>query len=456
MNKSRFRSRASADEVERQLALFRNQSSNYSYLKSVEEEIQRCLKCGLCRSVCPIFAEILDESGCARGKIALAEALLEGNLGLSSIFTDRLSKCLNCKSCVEVCPSGVRVDEVVLATRAEIFERGRFPLIKRLLFRYLLTRGRLLPPISKTLAFVQRKILKCLPQSSPYRILLPVVGIDKDRILPVFAESPLTEEYEEILRPKGKSRMRVGFFLGCSLNLIYTQVGSAVIRILLGEQMEVVIPKDQGCCGMPVYSAGDRRSARKLAERNIRAFKKYDLDAIVVACASCGSALKRDYESILGIKKSAFGAKIYDLNEFLNRFGKNMNCVMPQSKTRVTYHDPCHLSRGQAITNEPRNLLRNAQNVDFVEMSEPKRCCGGGGLFTFTHYSIAKEIGQKKANQIAATGAEAVATSCPSCMMQLEDMLRRSGLPQRVVHIAELIAENYPPLEESMERSHQE
>ncbi len=455
MNKSRFRLRAPADEVEHQLALFRGESTSYSHLKSVEEEIQRCLKCGLCRSVCPIFAEILDESGCARGKIALAEALLEGKLSLSRIFTDRLSKCLNCKSCVEVCPSGIRVDEVVLATRAEIFERGRFPLIKRLVFKYLLTRGRLLPPISRTLAFVQRKILKCLPQSSPYRILLPVVGIDKERILPVFAERTLTQKYDEILRPKGKSRMRVGFFLGCSLNLIYTQVGSAVIRILLGEQMEIVISKDQGCCGMPVYSAGDRRSARKLAERNIRAFKKYDVDAIVVACASCGSALKRDYESILGLRKNAFSAKIYELNEFLNRFGKNMN-AKSQSKIRVTYHDPCHLSRAQGITDEPRNLLRKAQNVDFVEMSEPKRCCGGGGLFSFTHYSIAKEIGQKKANQIAATGAEAVATSCPSCMMQLEDMLRRSGLPQRVVHIAELIAENYPPLEESMERSHQE
>ncbi|MGQ9811652.1 MAG: 4Fe-4S dicluster domain-containing protein, partial [bacterium] len=189
MDKARFsRKTASADQgTGNQLTLFRSQSSNYRYLRSIEDQIERCLKCGLCRSVCPIFAEVLDESACARGKIALAEALLDGEIGLSRIFSDRLSKCLNCKSCVEICPSGIRVDEIVLATRSEIFEGGRFPLIKRLVFKYLLTRGRLLPPISRTLAFVQRKIMKCLPQSSPYRILLPLVGIDKQRVLPVFS-----------------------------------------------------------------------------------------------------------------------------------------------------------------------------------------------------------------------------------------------------------------------------
>ncbi|MGQ9603470.1 MAG: (Fe-S)-binding protein [bacterium] len=454
MDKARFsRKTASADQgTGNQLTLFRSQSSNYRYLRSIEDQIERCLKCGLCRSVCPIFAEVLDESACARGKIALAEALLDGEIGLSRIFSDRLSKCLNCKSCVEICPSGIRVDEIVLATRSEIFEGGRFPLIKRLVFKYLLTRGRLLPPISRTLAFVQRKIMKCLPQSSPYRILLPIVGIDKQRVLPVFSQSALTDQYGEILRPKGKPRMRVGFFLGCSLNLIYTQVAQSVIRILLGEQMEVFIPKDQGCCGMPVYSAGDRTTARRLANKNVKAFGKYDLDAIVVACASCGSALKVDYGKILGLKKNAFGAKIYDFSEFLSRFGKKMAYRSADQKIKVTYHDPCHLSRGQGITEQPRSLLLNAPNVDFVEMNEPKRCCGGGGLFSFTHYSIAKEIGQRKVTQIAATGADALVTSCPSCMMQIEDMLRRSGFPQRVMHVAEIIGENYPPIGELIEK----
>ncbi|HEC83280.1 MAG TPA: (Fe-S)-binding protein [Firmicutes bacterium] len=436
-----------------QLDLFREVArANYSAVQAVRSEIDRCLKCGLCRSVCPVFAEILDESGCARGKIALVESLADGELGLSSIFSDRLSKCLNCKSCMEVCPSGIKVDEIVLAARAEIFTRGKFSFVKRFVFRHLLRRGRLLPPISKFVAFIERKILRCLPPSSPYRILLPVVKIDRDRVLPIFAEHTLMDDFGEILKPKGKPRMRVGFFLGCSTNLIYTNIGRAVIRILLGEGFEVVIPRKQGCCGVPVFTSGDRRTGRELALKNIRAFEPFALDAIVTACASCGRALKTDYETILGFRKNALGAKVYDLNEFLAKFAKLKLCDNGQNPIKVTYHDPCHLNRGQGITEEPRKLLEAIPNVSFIEMEEAKRCCGGGGLFSFTHYDIAKEIGRKKAGYIAATGADAVATSCPSCIMQLEDVLRRSGLPQRVVHVAELLAACYPPLEESLEK----
>ncbi len=435
-----------------QLDLFKQAApANYSAVDAIRSEIDRCLKCGLCRSVCPVFAEILDESGCARGKIALVEGLADGDLVLSSIFSDRLSKCLNCKSCMEICPSGIKVDEIVLAARAEIFTRGKFPFIKRFIFRQLLRRGRLLPPISKLIAFIERKILRCLPPSSPYRLLLPIVKIDKNRTLPIFAERTLMDDFGEILKPKGKPRMRIGFFLGCSTNLIYTNIGRAVIRILLGEQFEVVTPRKQGCCGVPVYTSGDRRTGRELALKNIRAFEPYALDAIVTACASCGRALKTDYETILGFRKNALGAKVYDLNEFLMKFGKRRLCGDGLNPIKVTYHDPCHLNRGQGITEQPRMLLQAIPNVSFVEMEEATRCCGGGGLFSFTHYDIAREIGRRKAGYIAATEADAVATSCPSCMMQLEDVLRRSGLPQRVVHIAELIAACYPPLEESLE-----
>jgi glycolate oxidase iron-sulfur subunit len=413
---------------------------------ALESEIRRCLKCGLCRSVCPVFAEVMDESACARGKIALVEAVSEDRIPVSRIFTDRLSKCLNCKSCMEACPSGIKVDELVLAARAEIFREGRVPLLKRLIFRHLLTRGRLLPPISKIVSFIMRRILKSLPPSSPYRILLPMVKVDRDRTLPVFAERTLMDDFGEVITPAGKPRMRVGFFLGCSTNLIYPQIGRAVIRALVGEGLEVVIPRGQGCCGVPVFTAGDRETGETLAAKNVEAFRHYDLDAVVTACASCGGALKRDWGRILGLRNSPLGARVYDINEFLVEFG-NLDLRDGGDPLRVTYHDPCHLNRAQGITAAPRQILGAIPNVEFVEMEEPDRCCGGGGMFSYSHYDIAREIGRKKTGFIAATGAEAVATSCPSCMMQLEDMLRRNGLPQRVVHLMELLAPCYPPLE---------
>jgi glycolate oxidase iron-sulfur subunit len=424
--------------------------TEYAALGRVSDELARCLKCGLCRSVCPVFAEVLDESGCARGKIALAEALAGGKLSLSSLFSDRLSKCLNCKSCMEACPSGIKVDELVLAARAEIYRKGRFPLLKKLIFRHLLRRGKLLPPVSKTLAFIERKILRSLPPSSPYRVLLPVVNIDKDRMLPVFATRTVMDDFGEIVSPKSKPRMRVGFFLGCSTNLIYTAIGEATLRVLLGERIEVVIPRSQGCCGMPVYTSGDVQTGAELALKNMKAFEPYKLDAIVTSCASCGVALKRDYEKMLGFRKGALGARVYDISEFLVRFGNLDRQKAGLKPVAVTYHDPCHLNRGQGITDAPRAILNSVPHVDFVEMEEATRCCGGGGTFSFTHYEIAKGIGRRKAGHIATTAADIVATACPSCIMQLRDMLQRNGLPQKVVHVVELLAACYPPLEESV------
>lgn len=447
-----------------QLNLFasRDQASRYAAVDGVLSEIERCLKCGLCRAPCPVFAEIRDESGSARGRIAMIEALRENSLSLSPLFTDRLSKCLNCRACMEACPSGIKVDEIVLAARAEIFSRGRFPLLKKLIFRQLLRRGRLLPPVSKTLAFIQRKLLRGLPASSPYRVLLPLAGIDRDRVLPAFAEKTLLDEFGEIVSPTappaGKPRMRVGFFVGCATNLIYTGVGRGVVRILLGEGIEVVIPRDQGCCGIPVYTAGDRETGRELAERNIKAFRKHKVDAIVAACATCGVALKQDYAKILGLESADLGARVYDLSEFLVKHTKlKLGAGSRRAGGRdragalkVTYHYPCHLNRGQGVKDEPRKVLEALPQVDFVELAEADRCCGGAGTFSLSHYDLSKAIGTRKVGCIAASGADVVATSCPSCMMQLADMLGRNRLPQKVVHLAELVADCYPALEKSL------
>jgi glycolate oxidase iron-sulfur subunit len=271
-----------------------------------------------------------------------------------------------------------------------------------------------------------------------------VVKIDKDRTLPILSEHTLMDDFGEVVSPEGKPRMRVGLFVGCATNLIYPDIGKAVIRVLVGEGMEVVIPPDQGCCGVPVYTSGDRQTGTELAFTNIKAFEKYKIDAVVTACAACGAALKRDYNTILGFRKNALGKRVYDLNEFLAEFGAFACDGTDREPLRVTYHDPCHLCRAQGITEAPRRVLDAIPNLTFIEMEEADRCCGGGGMFSFTHYDIAKEIGKKKASFIAATGADVVATSCPSCMMQLEDMIRRNGLPQKVVHVVQLLAPCYP------------
>lgn len=441
-------------------------------------EADKCRSCGTCRSVCPIFAELRLESAVARGKVALIRSVLDGELELSDVFDEKMQLCLNCKSCVASCPNDVRVDDLVLAARCGLVESGRLPFLKRAIFRLLLKRGRLLAPVGRVGSFFQRVLMRGLPQDSSMRILLPLAGIDRDRVLPEFApRSFMSRAPERVLAnrssvapsaPAPGERARVAreartvaYFVGCATNLIYPETASAIVDALTGSGVEVIVPKQQRCCGTPVFNAGDFVTARGMARRNIRALQETGADAVVTGCASCGLTLKREYEEILGIE-GGVGLPVFDFTEFLVLRGATAageqgaaadptgeetadNEASPEGaldreKIRVTYHDPCHLVRGQAVEDEPRAALRSLPWVEFVEMRDADRCCGGGGTFCLTHYDISKEIGRRKAEAVRDADVDFVATECPVCMMQLKDMLTRYGVDVKVASVAEITA----------------
>ncbi len=440
----------------------------------------KCRSCGTCHSVCPVFAELGVESSAARGKVALVKAILDGEIDISKTFDDRLQLCLNCKACVASCPNGVQVDDLVLAARSGLVEAGRLPFVKRIAFRFLLRRGRLLPPFGRLGSFFQRVLLRGLPENSVYRRLLPIVGMDRDRVLPEFAPVALTRSVPELVRAeRGSARAagdtkaadraarRIGFFVGCATNLVYPETGRAIVRTLSQAGFDVVIPKAQVCCGTPVFNSGDYVTARELARKNIEVFRRASVEAVVVCCASGGLALKREYKETLGIE-GGFGVPVFDFAEFLAKEGvlagrrdapgrgeaagrgeravrgasggDDADATPPDGRLRVTYHEPCHLVRGQGITDEPRELIRSLPWVEFVEMRDSDRCCGGGGSFTFMHYDVASLIGERKAECIRETGADVVVTECPSCVMQLRDMMHRYGLDVDVMALADLLA----------------
>ena len=376
----------------------------------------KCRSCGTCRSVCPVFAEVGLESSVARGKVALIRAVLAGELALTDIFDDRIQLCLNCKACVAECPNDVRVDDLILSARSGLVEAGRLPFLKRAIFRQLLRRGRLLPPVGRLASFVQRWILRGLPSGSPFRVLLPAVGIDRDRVFPEFAPrsfmatSPQTvaastdtgesegcapvrdsdgtvNDDETARRRAAREARRVAYFVGCATNLLYPETGRAVVDALSRAGVDVVVPRAQGCCGTPVANSGDFVTAREMAARNIEAFRQAGVDVVVTACASCGLTLKREYEELLGIDGGS-GLPVYDFAEFLAYRGWAPPAAGAAAKIRITYHDPCHLARGQGISREPRDVLRTLPWVEFVEMRDADRCCGSGGTFSLTHYDL--------------------------------------------------------------------
>ena len=409
----------------------------------------KCRSCGTCRSVCPIFAEIGREDAAARGKVALIRAVLDGELDLTEIFDDRMQLCLNCKACIDACPNDVRVDDLILSARSGLVEAGRLPFIRRLVFRQLLRRGRLLPPVGKTASFFQRFVLRGLPKDSPFRLLLPAVGVDRHRVFPQFARRTFLESVPETI-PTPKGTARVAYFVGCAANLIYPESARAAVEALNRAGVDVVIPKSQGCCGTPVFSAGDFVTAREMAARNIAALRGSGAEAVVTPCASCGLALKREYAELLGFGDGV-GMPVYDLTEYLALRGgerltsdepaRSSGPSEPSGGVRVTYHDPCHLVRGQGIREEPRQILRSIPWVEFVEMRDADRCCGGGGSFSLSHYDLSKAVGRRKVEAIRDADVDIVATECQACVMQLTDMLAQAEMDVAVVSVAELVVQ---------------
>lgn len=458
--------------------------AKYPHLAGVNEELVRCIKCGMCRAVCPTLLETVSESQGARGRVSLVEAVLDGRLDLSRIFDDRISTCLNCKACIQACPSGVRVDDIILAARAELVSGGRFPFVKRLLMRGLLKRGRLLPPVGRAASLFQRALLAVSPRGSALRLLLPAVRISRERRLPVFAARSFVEQVRERVLPAGETqsgaepaaasgtpmaahgaetrRLKVAYFAGCSANLIYTNIAFSVVDVLSRLGVEVIVPREQGCCGLPVLNAGDFVTARGMARRNVEALKKLidreRLDAVVVSCSSCGLAFKREYSSVLGVDATGLSERVMDVSEFIfNKVGlERLEALLAGARAArgqtgrdertppgdvVTYHDPCHLRRGQGIKDEPRLIIRALPGIRFVEMRDADRCCGGAGLYSFTQYEMSRAIAAHKVRAIVETGAGAVLTGCASCVMQIEDALRQAGSSQRVMHLIEFVSE---------------
>jgi glycolate oxidase iron-sulfur subunit len=193
--------------------------------------------------------------------------------------------------------------------------------------------------------------------------------------------------------------------------------------------------------------SGDLENGLDLLKINLEAFAPHEMDAVIVGCATCGTALKESYKILVEGESrewkdrvEAFRGKVMDISEFLTQ-KIQLTKAERKSLQKVTYHDPCHLNRSQGVTAQPRQVLKSLSGVALVEMREPQRCCGGGGSFSFYNYELSKQIGQKKVEDIKATGASVVVTGCPGCMLQLKDQLGQKNSPVEVKHLIQVVEE---------------
>ena len=419
-------------------------------LKQLTDEINKCVLCGTCRSVCPTFDVVHREPASARGKVALCDAYLNKEIGISECFIKHMNECVQCMACQKACPNDVNVPDIILAARAEIANENGLPFAKSFILKNILDSEKLMPVAMKFASKLQGFLLKGIPEESGLHRRFPLPLVDERRLVPPLAESFFLDsisQKSEVRTKKDSSRPRVGFFAGCLINYMLPNIGDASLKLLEKAGASVVVPLDQRCCGMPALGMGAVETAKSLALKNLEAFEQYELDYITTACATCGDGLKRRFKELLSDeyqeRVEAFSEKVRDITELLvnelNFMGAARHSPLTTHYSIVTYHDPCHLRRGQDIADEPRKLIEMS-GAKLKEMSHPCRCCGLGGSFNITDYDFSMEINRKKAEDIKNTGAQIVATACPGCMIQIKDGLHQLGANTKVVHVIELLA----------------
>jgi glycolate oxidase iron-sulfur subunit len=408
-------------------------------LSDFEQVIRQCVKCGVCQAHCPTYQVSKKEGAVARGKIALAAALLDGETGLEERLQQDIGMCLMCGSCVNKCPNKVPTNEIVGAIRREITaEQGLSPIGKGV--STLLSSKVLMKTLSKGGAMLSPLLLKKVPETSGLRLRFPI-SVMKDRTVPKIAFRNLFDRVPEFLEGRPDKPV-IGFFAGCSITYAYPEIGEIMVSILHRMGFSVYVPRAQRCCGIPALSSGNGQLVEELAESNVGAFKKRELQHIITACASCNGGIGEYYKT-MKVDYDDFTGKVIDFSVFLKQAGLFTELAGMEKwpeRTKVTYHDPCHL-KTQGITREPRELLRSLPNVDYIEMENAAGCCGLGGTFSVHHYDSSKAIGARKVPGLRESGAELIATACPGCIMQLQDIINHAGLKVRVVHLLELIAE---------------
>lgn len=402
-----------------------------------------CVHCGFCLPTCPSYAVWGQEPDSPRGRIVLMNEALRPGSELSAEMVDHFDRCLGCMACVTACPSGVRYDKLIEATRPQVERNYRRStgerLLRRMLFALFTHPARLRVNVPLMVAF----------HAAGGRSLLRRTGV-LDRLPTVRALASLAprpplkavaSRLPEFTPAKGTRRARVGLLQGCVQRVLFHDVNVATIDVLSAEGCDVVAPRHPRCCGALMLHSGEEPGGLALAKQTIEAFE--DCDVVVSNAAGCGSALK-DYGHLLTDdprwedRAGRFSAKVRDVTEFLIELG-------PSAKRnpvplRVAYHDACHLAHAQKIRHAPRELLAGIPGLQLLEPKGWEVCCGSAGLYNLLQVEAAEELGRQKAEKLVATGAEAIAAANPGCTLQIAAHLEALGRPLPLVHPVELLS----------------
>lgn len=418
-----------------------------SLLKELDDLLTGCMRCGMCQAQCPVFAQTGRETDVTRGKLALLAGLADEMLKNPEGVNEKLRRCLLCGTCEANCPSGVKVTDIFLRARAILTGYLGLPPSQRLIFRSLLTNPKLMNNLLSLGASLQGLFSKeadSVIGTSCARFNAPLIA---DRHFKRLAAKPFHSQVPNMDSPPGKSGLRVSFFPGCVTDKFFPHVGQAVLKIMKHHDVSVFMPEGQSCCGIPALSSGETDTFETLVRKNLDLFGQSKWDYLITPCATCTAAIAELWPKYCGDRMDALrvkdlAGKAMDVSQFMVDVLGLKADLGPGNVMTAAYHDPCHLRNILKITAQPRIVLAAGGKYVVAELPDGPSCCGSGGLFNLKHYKLSESIGRKKAQNIAATKAKVATTSCPACMLQLADMLSRTGHSIPVRHVVELYAES--------------
>ncbi|TYB43482.1 (Fe-S)-binding protein [Actinomadura chibensis] len=398
-----------------------------------------CVHCGFCLPTCPTYTLWGEEMDSPRGRIHLMQQHVDGE-PFSDAMVQHFDACLGCMACVTSCPSGVQYDRLIETTRADVEREHPRSLkeraIREMVFQLFPYRRRLRALRGPLRAYQKSGLERLVRRSGVLERISPSIAA-MERLAPPLGRTP---RLPERVAARGERRATVGMLSGCVQGEFFPGVNAATARVLALEGCDVVIPKGQGCCGALSLHSGRADEARAFARRTIETFES--VDAVVVNSAGCGSAMK-DYRALLADdpawsrRADALTAKTRDFAEFLAELGPRAErAPLPVA---VAYHDACHLAHAQGVRSQPRALLAAIPELEVREIADPEICCGSAGTYNLFQPEAAAELGDRKAVNVDATGAELLVAANPGCSMQIATALRRRGAPIAVAHTAEVL-----------------
>jgi glycolate oxidase iron-sulfur subunit len=421
-----------------------------------------CVHCGFCLPTCASYRVLGTEMDSPRGRIHALKAIAAGELELDATVASHFDSCLGCFACVSACPSGVRYDELIEATRPKLnAPELRTPAQRawrQLLLALLPYPNRLRALLAPLRAYAGTPLQALARRSGLLRLLGPQITA-MEQLLPPLAPEAFRDGFPAVVPARGERRARVGLVLGCVQRLFDPGVNRAVVEVLSANGIEVVIPRDQGCCGAVTHHQGELEQTRELATAVIKGFAGVGpLDAVLVAASGCGHTLKA-YGAILNGNADAtsFAGQVADIQEYLAELGLSETFTAqlaplphadgtPATAERplaVAYHDACHMLHGQGIREQPRALLRQIPHLVLREATEAGVCCGSAGIYNLVQPQEAAELGQIKAADLAGTGAALAASANIGCTLQIRRHMAEQEHPLPVLHPIELLQRSW-------------